>query len=265
VIPVGYDSEPNRCKATALQRASIGVMSDTKTALVTGANKGLGYEIAAGLGARGYRVAVGARDRDRGEAAATTLRAAGVDAFAVLLDVTDDRSVTVAAAQFDRLDVLVNNAGISGPTGPGWAQDPTTLDLDVVRAVVDTNVYGVIRVTNAMLPLLRRSPSPRIVNISSSVASLTWQSDPTVEVGPIMAAYSPTKSYLNAITVHYARQFAGTNILINAACPGLVATDFTGGQGRPAPEAAATALHLATLPDDGPTGTFTNDTGAIPW
>jgi NAD(P)-dependent dehydrogenase (short-subunit alcohol dehydrogenase family) len=244
-------------------------MSDTKTALVTGANRGLGYEIAAGLGARGYRVAVGARDTARGDAAVKALRAAGMDAFAVALDVTDDRSVTDAAAQVarrgGRLDVLVNNAGISGETGPGWAQDPTALDLDVVRAVVDTNVYGVIRVTNAMLPLLRRSASPRIVNISSSVGSLTWQSDPDIEVGPIMAAYSPTKSYLNAVTVHYARQFAGTRILINAACPGLVATDFTGFHGRPPGEAAATALRLATLPDDGPTGSFFNDEGVIPW
>ncbi|MDQ7911261.1 SDR family oxidoreductase [Phytohabitans sp. ZYX-F-186] len=240
-------------------------MSDTKTALVTGANKGLGYEIAAGLGAMGYRVAVGARDEGRGEAAVKTLHAAGVDAFAVPLDVTSYRSVAEATELIGRLDVLVNNAGISGETGPGWVQDPTALDLDVVRAVVDTNVFGVIRVTNAMLPLLRRSPSPRIVNISSSVGSMTWQSDPKIDVGPIMAAYSPTKSYLNAVTVHYARQFAGTNILVNAACPGLVATDFTGFQGRPARQAATIAIRLATLPDGGPTGSFFNDDGVIPW
>ncbi|GAA4472495.1 SDR family oxidoreductase [Phytohabitans houttuyneae] len=244
-------------------------MSDKKTALVTGANKGLGYEIAAGLGAMGYRVAVGARDKVRGEAAVKMLHAAGVDAFAVPLEVTNDRSVTEAAElierQGGRLDVLVNNAGISGETGPGWVQDPTTLDLDVVREVVDTNVFGVIRVTNAMLALLRRSTSPRIVNISSSVGSVTWQADPNIEVGPIMAAYSPTKSYLNAVTVHYARQFAGTDILINAACPGLVATDFTGFQGRPPQEAAASAIRLATLPDGGPTGSFFNDDGVIPW
>jgi NAD(P)-dependent dehydrogenase (short-subunit alcohol dehydrogenase family) len=244
-------------------------MSDKKTALVTGANKGLGYEIAAGLGARGHRVAVGARDGARGEAAVKVLRAAGVDAYAVPLDVTSDRSVAEAAELIERqggcLDVLVNNAGISGETGPGWAQDPTELDLDVVRAVVDTNVYGVIRVTNAMLPLLRRSAAPRIVNISSSVGSMTWQSDPSIDVGPIMAAYSPTKSYLNAVTVHYARQLAGTGILINAVCPGLIATDFTGFQGRPPQEAAATAIRLATLPDGGPTGSFVNDDGVIPW
>ncbi|MEU8235439.1 SDR family oxidoreductase [Actinoplanes sp. NPDC048967] len=244
-------------------------MSDKKTALVTGANKGLGFEIAAGLGARGYRVAVGARDQARGRAAVKSLRAAGVDAFAVALDVTDDRGVTAAAEliarEAGRLDVLVNNAGISGGTGPGWVQDPTTLDLDVVREVVDTNVYGVIRVTNALLPLLRRAPSPRIVNISSSVGSLTWQADPAVDAGPVMAAYSPTKSYLNAVTVHYARQLEGTGILVNAVCPGLIATDFTGFVGRPVSAAAATPIRLATLPDGGPTGSFFNDDGVVPW
>ena len=130
---------------------------------------------------------------------------------------------------------------------------------------MDTNVYGVIRVTNALLPALRRSASPRIVNISSSVGSVTLQADPTIEVGPVMGAYAPTKSYLNAITVHYARQFTGTDILINAACPGLVATDFTGFHGRPPHEAAAIAIRLATLPDGGPTGSFFNGDGAVPW
>ncbi|HEY3481389.1 MAG TPA: SDR family oxidoreductase [Streptomyces sp.] len=246
-------------------------MSEAKIALVTGANKGIGYEIAAGLGALGYRVGVGARDEDRREAATQKLRAAGVDAFGVPLDVTSDESVSCAAELIDRqagrLDVLVNNAGISGPpTGTGWGQDPTVLDLDVVRTVVETNVIGVIRVTNTMLPLLRRSTSPRIVNASSSVGSLTLQADPDIEIGPIMAAYAPTKSYLNAVTVQYARQLADTNILINAACPGLVATDFTSNYGPRTPEqGAATAIRLATLPDGGPTGSFFNDDGVVPW
>jgi NAD(P)-dependent dehydrogenase (short-subunit alcohol dehydrogenase family) len=234
-------------------------MSETKIALVTGANKGIGYEIATGLGTRGYRVGVGARDEVRRESAVEKLRAAGVDAFGVPLDVTADLSVTEAAELVERragrLDVLVNNAGISGPpTGQGWAQDPTALDLDVVRTVVETNVIGVIRVTNAMLPLLRRS------------TSLTRQADPDIEIGPVMAAYSPSKSFLNAVTVQYARQLADTNILINAACPGLVATDFTGFQGPRTPEqGAATAIRLATLPDGGPTGSFFEDDGVIPW
>ncbi|MFD5625808.1 SDR family oxidoreductase [Streptomyces sp. NPDC127072] len=245
-------------------------MSDTRIALVTGANKGIGYEIATGLGALGYRVGVGARDEVRREDAVEKLRAAGVNAFGVPLDVTSAPSVTAAAELIEqeagRLDVLVNNAGISGEMGPGWVQDPTTLDLDVVRTVVETNVIGVIRVTNAMLPLLRRSTSPRIVNVSSAVASLTRQADPEVEIGPVMAAYSPSKTFLNAVTVQYARQFADTDILINAACPGLVATDFTGFQGPRTPEqGAATAIRLATLPDGGPTGSFFEDDGVIPW
>ncbi|MEW2045191.1 SDR family oxidoreductase [Streptomyces sp. NPDC005476] len=245
-------------------------MSETKIALVTGANKGIGYEVAAGLGALGYRVGVGARDETRREDAVGKLRAAGVDAFGVPLDVTGDRSVTEAVElverQAGRLDVLVNNAGISGESGPGWVQDPTTLDPDLVRTVVETNVIGVIRVTNAMLPLLRRSASPRIVNVSSSVASLTRQADPNTYVGPVMAAYSPSKSFLNADTVQYARQFAGTDILINAVCPGLVATDFNGFYGTRTPEqGAATAIRLATLPDGGPTGSFFEDDGVIPW
>ncbi|MFF2380393.1 SDR family oxidoreductase [Streptomyces sp. NPDC058108] len=245
-------------------------MSETKTALVTGANKGIGYAIAAGLGALGHRVGVGARDEGRRETAVRKLRAAGVDAFGVALDVTSDASVAEAVdlveRQAGRLDVLVNNAGISGEMGPDWVQDPTTLDLGVVRTVVETNVLGVIRVTNAMLPLLRRSASPRVVNVSSAVASLTRQADPDIEIGPVMAAYSPSKTFLNAVTVQYARQFAGTNILVNAACPGLVATDFTGFHGPRTPEqGAATAIRLATLPDDGPTGSFAEDDGVIPW
>ncbi|MEU7122690.1 SDR family oxidoreductase [Streptomyces zaomyceticus] len=244
-------------------------MSETRIALVTGANKGIGYEIAAGLGSLGYRVGVGARDETRRETAVEKLCAAGVDAYGVPLDVTDDQSVADAAElverQAGRLDALVNNAGISGEMDLGWVQDPTALDLEVLRTVVDTNVMGVVRVTNAMLPLLRRSASPRIVNVSSSVGSLARQADPDTEI-PIMAAYAPSKSFLNALTVQYARQFAGTNILINAACPGLVATDFTGFQGPRTPEqGAATAIRLATLPDGGPTGSFFEDDGVVPW
>ncbi|MBP2340651.1 NAD(P)-dependent dehydrogenase (short-subunit alcohol dehydrogenase family) [Saccharothrix coeruleofusca] len=244
-------------------------MSEHKIALVTGANKGIGYEIAAGLGALGYRVGVGARDDVRRETAVEKLRAAGVDAFGVPLDVTSDQSAAQAAElvqrQAGKLDALVNNAGISGELSQDWTQDPTALDLDLVRTVVETNVLGVIRVTNAMLPLLRRAASPRVVNVSSSVGSLTWQSDPNVDVGPVMAAYAPTKSFLNAVTVQYARWLADTNILVNAACPGLVATDFTGFTGRTPQEGAATPIRLATLPDDGPTGSFFNDDGVIPW
>ncbi|WP_349239801.1 SDR family oxidoreductase [Patulibacter sp. SYSU D01012] len=238
-------------------------VNDTKTALVTGANKGIGLAIARGLGARGFRVAVGARDEDRRAAAVEGLRAEGVDAFGVALDVTDDASVAAAAQALEReagrLDVLVNNAGIAGRTD-GGAQDPTTLDLDVLRTVLDTNVLGVVRVTNAVLPLLLRAPAPRIVNLSSTMGSLGLQA------GPILAAYAPSKTMLNGITTQYARRLADTPVVVNAACPGYVATDFTGHDGPRTPEeGAAVVLRLATLPDDGPRGGFFDDGGVVPW
>jgi NAD(P)-dependent dehydrogenase (short-subunit alcohol dehydrogenase family) len=238
-------------------------VNNTKTALVTGANKGIGFAIAQGLGAIGFRVAVGARDDVRREEAVERLRAEGVDAFGVALDVTSDDSVTAAAEAIERtagrLDVLVNNAGIGGRTD-GGAQDPTTLDLDVVRTVFETNVLGVVRVTNALLPLLRRASSPRIVNMSSNMGSLTLQT------GPVMAAYAPSKSMLNSVTAQYARGLADTNVLVNAACPGYVATDFTGFNGSRTPEqGAAIAIRLATLPDDGPRGGFFDEAGVVPW
>jgi NAD(P)-dependent dehydrogenase (short-subunit alcohol dehydrogenase family) len=241
-------------------------MSEQTIALVTGANKGIGYEIAAGLGALGWSVGVGARDAGRRDAAVEKLRAGGADAFGVPLDVTDDESVAAAAALVEeragRLDVLVNNAGVTG----AMPQEPTRVDPATVRTAVETNVIGVIRVTNAMLPLLRRSASPRIVNMSSSVGSLTRQTDPSVDVGPISAAYSASKTFLNAVTIQYARELSGTNILINAACPGYTATDLNGFRGVRTPEqGAAIAIHLATLPDDGPTGGFFEDDGRVPW
>jgi NAD(P)-dependent dehydrogenase (short-subunit alcohol dehydrogenase family) len=219
-------------------------MSGQTIALVTGANKGIGYEIAAGLGALGWSVGAGARDEQRREAAVAKLRAAGADAFGV------------------PLDVLVNNAGVTA----GMPQQPTTADVATVRAAVETNVIGVVRVTNAMLPLLRRAASPRIVNMSSTVGSLTRQTTPGAETGPISAAYAPSKTFLNAVTVQYAKELRDTNILINAACPGFTATDLNGFRGVRTPEqGAAIAIRLATLPDDGPAGGFFDDAGVVPW
>ena len=241
-------------------------MSEQTIVLVTGANKGIGYEIAAGLGALGWSVGVGARDEQRREAAVEQLRAAGADAFGVPLDVTDDASVAAAAGLIEdrtgRLDVLVNNAGVTG----GMPQTPSAVNPATVRAAVETNVIGVIRVTNAVLPLLRRSASPRIVNMSSSVGSLTLQTAPGTEMGPISAAYVASKTFLNAVTVQYVKELRDTNILINAACPGFTATDLNGFRGVRTPEqGAAIAIRLATLPDDGPTGGFFDDAGVVPW
>ncbi|MFI6963256.1 SDR family oxidoreductase [Streptomyces sp. NPDC050149] len=244
----------------------LAVMSEKTIALVTGANKGIGYEIAAGLGALGWSVGVGARNERRRTDAVEKLRASGVDAFGVPLDVTDDVSVTAAAQlireRAGRLDVLINNAGVAG----GWPEEPTTLDLETVRRVVETNVIGVIRVTNAMLPLLRASAHPRIVNQSSHVGSLALQTTPGVDLGGVSGAYAPTKTYLNAVTVQYAKELSGTGILINSACPGYVATDLNAFSGTQTPEqGAAIAIRLASLPDDGPTGQLFDDNGVVPW
>ena len=233
---------------------------------MTGANKGIGYEIAAGLGALGWRVGVGARDDGRREAAVAALRAGGADVFGVPLDVTDDTSAAAAARVVEEraggLDALVNNAGITG----GVPQLPTSVDVATVRTVVETNVLGVIRVTNAVLPMLRRSAAPRIVNMSSGVGSLTRQSADGGDTGPIAVAYSPSKTFLNAVTVQYAKELRDTAILVNAACPGFVATDLNGFRGVRTPQqGAAIAIRLATLPDDGQTGGFFEDAGVVPW
>jgi NAD(P)-dependent dehydrogenase (short-subunit alcohol dehydrogenase family) len=241
-------------------------MSEQTIVLITGANKGIGYEIAAGLGALGWSVGIGARDEQRRDDAVAKLHAAGVAAFGVALDVTDDTSVAAATAfieqKFGRLDVLVNNAGVAG----AWPEVPTNVTPESVRAVVETNVIGVIRVINTMLPLLRRSSHPRIVNQSSHVASLALQTTPGVDLGGVSGAYSPSKTFLNAVTIQYAKELAGTSIKINNACPGYVATDLNGFQGTSTPaDGAQIAIRLATLPDDGPTGGLFDADGVVPW
>jgi NAD(P)-dependent dehydrogenase (short-subunit alcohol dehydrogenase family) len=210
------------------------------------------------------RIAVGARDPERGEEAAASLRAEGIDAFVVPLDVTDDASVAAAAEQLSEggIRVLVNNAAISG----GAPVQPSATDVDTMRTVMDTNILGVVRVTNAMLPLLRRSMSPRIVNMSSSVGSLALQSNPNVQLGDAEITYGATKTLLNAMTVAYAKELEGTGILVNSVCPGYVSTGLNGFTGFRTPaEGAAIAIKLATIPNDGPTGGFFNDEGEVPW
>ncbi|SCE22258.1 NADP-dependent 3-hydroxy acid dehydrogenase YdfG [Streptomyces sp. DvalAA-19] len=265
-MPRGHRCETRTVLVPGLRAPMLAYMSEQTIALVTGANKGIGYEIAAGLGALGWRIGVGARDRERGAEAVTALSARGVDAFAVPLDVTDDADVSAAARLLEknegRLDVLVNNAGAAG----GWPDEPTSLDPAGLLRLVDTNVVGVIRVTNALLPLLRRSAHPRIVNQSSHVGSLALQTDPGTDLGGISGGYAPTKTFLNAVTIQYAAELRGTGILVNNACPGYVATDLNGFSGtRTAEEGARIAIRLATLPDDGPTGGLFDDEGPVPW
>lgn len=234
------------------------------TALVTGANKGIGKEIARLLIAEGCTVHVGSRDAGRGE---RTVAELGGGARLLVLDVTDAESVAAAARQVDALDILVNNAGImaGGDPAPG-------VDLDDVRRTYETNVFGVLAVTNAFLPALRRSPHPRIVNVSSGTGSLTWSADPDREFARHAgagAAYRSSKSALNALTLFYAQSLAAAGFKVNALAPGLRATDLNeraaASDGDPA-EAARGAVDLALLPDDGPTGRFVSWDGTpVPW
>ncbi|HVV07819.1 SDR family oxidoreductase [Amycolatopsis sp.] len=251
-------------------------MSERKVALVTGANKGIGRGAAEQLAALGMTVLIGARDARRGEDAAAELRAAGGDVHALTLDVTDPITVREAANQvedrFGRLDVLINNAGItgSGPVSPEDAHDqvPSSVDVDMVREVFDTNVFGVIRVINAMLPLLRRSPAPRIVNVSSHAASVTLAGDPDGPMASLLpsAAYSPSKSALCALTVQYANELRKDGVLVNAVAPGFVDTDSNNHTGfLTVAQGAAVLVRMATLGADGPTAGFFGEDGPIPW
>jgi NAD(P)-dependent dehydrogenase (short-subunit alcohol dehydrogenase family) len=242
---------------------------DTIIALVTGANKGIGLEIVAQLAERGMTVLLGARDAVRREEAVVRLAERGLTALPVALDVTDPASASAAAAyvgsRFGRLDVLVNNAGITGGDG----QWPGAADLAVVRRVFDVNFFGALTVTEAMLPLLRRSRAGRIVNMSSSLASLGLMTtpDPRLTNRRPALAYRPAKAALNSLTVQYATELRGSGILVNAADPGLCATDMAAGRQvtRTAAQGAAVAVRLATLPGDGPTGGYFNEDGPLPW
>lgn len=237
-------------------------MHENKVALVTGANKGIGHAIARQLAAHGFTVLVGARDVARGEVAAKQITG---DARALELDVTRADSIAAAAArirrELGRLDVLVNNAGIAR------GAKPSATRVEDVRAVFETNVFGVIAVIQAMLPLLREAPAGRIVNVSSRLGSLSAITDPAFPMrGVGGVAYGPSKTALNAITVAFAQELADTRIQVNLACPGHTATDLNGHSGpRTVTEAAREPVRLALLGPDGPTGTFSNDVGAIPW
>lgn len=249
-----------------------------RIALVTGANKGIGYEIARQLASEGATVLLGARDPKRGEDAAVTLRETGLDTRSIVLDVTEPETIQAAASyvdeHFGRLDSLVNNAGISGDF---YKQSPSIADMDTIREVFETNFFGVMRMTNAMIPLLLRSHAPRIVNLSSSIGSLTLMSDRSNyrAQAPAIAGYPSSKTALNSLTVQYAKELHESGILVNLADPGLTDTDFTRNAGRvtdrTAAQAAKVAVRLATLGPDGPTGGFFNDEtlfseeGTVPW
>jgi NAD(P)-dependent dehydrogenase (short-subunit alcohol dehydrogenase family) len=252
-------------------------MQDKLVALVTGANQGIGLQIAKDLVAHGFVVLVGSRDLQRGETAAKGI---GPDAYALQLDVTDQDSITAAAArvrnEFGRLDVLIQNAAISntrklpGQSVEAYAQTtrPSNVSLDEMRAVWNTNVFGVLAVYQAMLPLLREAPHARIVNVSSGVGSLTTNSDSTFTYRSIFGpVYPASKTALNALTVAMALELEREGIKVNAVSPGFTKTNLNGYAGTETVEdGAREAVRVALLGPDSPTGTFTRwENETIPW
>jgi NAD(P)-dependent dehydrogenase (short-subunit alcohol dehydrogenase family) len=229
-----------------------------RVALVTGANRGIGFEISRQLGQRGYVVVLGSRDRERGEVAAARLRSEGLDVIGCQLDVADRASVESAVERMrrehGRLYAVVNNAAILYDT---W-QRGVDANLDEVREAFETNVLGAWRVVQATLPLLRASSTARIVNVSSGAGALT-------DMGGGTPAYRTSKAALNALTRVLAAELRADRILVNAICPGWVATDMGGAGGRPVSEGAAGIVWAVELPDDGPTSGFFRDGRPIAW
>jgi len=250
-------------------------MQTARTALVTGATQGIGLQIAKDLAAHGLTVLLGARDLARGTEVARTITG---DVRAIALDVTDEASIAAAAdrirRELGRLDVLVNNAGISHAGAPGRtlqeivaSNQPSVASLPELRRVFETNVFGVIAVTQAMLPLLRAAPEGRIVNVSSSLGSLTLTANPNNPARRYFVAdYAPSKAALNAITLALAIELADTRIKVNSACPGFIGTALNNFEGTGTVEQGAREpVRLALLGPDGPSGTFSSADGPVPW
>lgn len=238
-------------------------MPDKKIALVTGANKGIGFEISRQLGNQDIYVVMGCRDEGRGEKATAALKDEDLDVDLAVIDVDDDDSVERAVAEIiakhSRIDILVNNAGIL----IDWDQNAESMEIDDVRKTMETNFYGILRTTQAVLPHMKKTGYGRIVNLSSTMGSLSYNSGGGGSSAP---AYRLSKTAVNGITAIYASDLSGSNIKINSANPGWVRTDM-GGQSatRSAEEGADTAVWLATLPDDGPSGGFFKDRQSIDW
>lgn len=242
-----------------------------KIALVTGANKGIGFEIATKLGREGIKIYVGARSAERGEAAVQKLRDEGITASFIAVDLHNYDSIYQAAELIKQaeghLDILVNNAGIID------AKDgaPSTTDIETVKRTFDTNFYGTLVVTQAMLPLLKAAPAARVVYISSGLGSLALNEDPTWEFADTkLIGYNASKAAVNMLTVQLAWELKDTAIKVNAANPNFTDTELVPGAvgGRPVSEGAKTAINLALIGEDGPTGKFFEDfsTGEeCPW
>ncbi|MEW6221454.1 MAG: SDR family oxidoreductase [Thermodesulfobacteriota bacterium] len=245
-------------------------MSAQRTALVTGANKGLGLETSRQLAALGIRVLMGARQAERGAAAAAALRREGLPVEAVPLDVTQPEQIRSLADRLAGtlacLDILVNNAGMISPEEPFFSNSAETVSPAALRATFDVNFFGLVEVTQALLPLIKKSPAGRIVNVSSMLGSLTLHSQPGPAAGVKPLAYDASKAAVNAFTVHLAAALADTPVKVNSAHPGWVRTDL-GGPEAPLDvvQGAKTMVRLATLGPDGPSGRFFHLDDELPW
>src|SRR5882762_6737702 len=240
----------------------------SKSALVTGANKSIGFETAKQLAQLGYFVYIGSRDKTKGLKAIENLKAMGLtNVDCIQLDVTDINSIKAARQELEskiqKLDVLINNAGISG----GFPQPATKVSIDTLRLVFETNFFGSVQVTKEFIELLKKSDQPRIVNVTTELSSLTNHSNPNWKFAQFKpAAYGPSKTALNAYTVMLAVELKDTNFKVNCVCPGFTATDFNNHQGTKTVEQGARAIvKYATLDKDEVTGKFFNEEGEIAW
>jgi NAD(P)-dependent dehydrogenase (short-subunit alcohol dehydrogenase family) len=244
-----------------------------KIAFITGGNRGLGFQTALDLKDAGVKVVIGSRDLAQGEQAVKKLRAAGVDADVLQFDITKPADYQAAYDYFNskygRLDILVNNAGVAGGTFPGTGPEHSAANVpqDLLRKVFETNFFAQVALTDALLPLLKKSPAGRIVNLSSILGSLTLHADPKSPIYNAKSfAYDASKTALNAFTVHLAHELRDTNIKVNSAHPGWVKTDM-GGEQAPMEisEGGKTSAALATLSADGPTGGYFHQGKPLPW
>lgn len=244
-----------------------------KIAFVTGGNRGIGFQTALELKDAGAKVVIGSRDLKQGEQAIEKLRAQGVDADVLRFDVTNPADHKAAYDYFNskygRLDILVNNAGIAGGTFPGTGPEHSAADvpLDLLHRVFETNFFAQVALTKTLLPLLKKSPAGRIVNLSSILGSLALHADPKSPIYDAKSfAYDASKSALNAFTIHLAYELRGTKVKVNSAHPGWVKTDMGGAQApMEITEGAKTSFALATLPDDGPSGGYFHLGKPLPW
>lgn len=243
----------------------------SKIALVTGANKGIGFETVKQLAEQGVTVLLAARNKERGEAAAASLKEKGLDVTFLQLDVDNPADFKTAYAYIEstygKLDILVNNAGIQIEETNWGTNTSTTIGIDVLKKTFDTNFFNLVDLTNTLLPLIRKSDAGRIVHLSSILGSLTLHADPN---SPIYAsklfAYDASKTAVNAYTVHLAAALADTNIKVNAAHPGWVKTDMgTDAAPMNVADGAKTSVALALLGNDGPTGKYIHLGEELPW